>query len=303
MALHGPYAVQAGATLIDGIQSLGINTGTELIRGGGDGQVTHQMLTIGNQRPGMTFSTVKLAVALAAIGIDGFKIAAGSVFTAWLQAYAEGGKRTAGATHEKFIVNEGIIVPRTLTASHNGAGSIDYELIATYDGANEPILPTSNQALAGTPANDALHGAGPVKINGTLIPNIQEITIDFGIELIVGGGDSGVWPTFVAIDGQVPVITIRTTDVTQLQKLGLTGAAQGVTDSVVFLRKFAADGARVPDVTAEHISFTIDQGIIHVSDMSASHEGGSGAEATIVIAPSDDGISSIIAINTAVAIT
>lgn len=303
MTLHGPYAVQANATLIDGIQSLGINTGTEMIRGGGDGEVTHRTIAIGNQRPGMTFSTVKLAAALAAIGLDGYKIAAASLFTAWLQAYDEGAKRKAGSTHEKFIVTEGIIVPRTLTASHNGAGSIDYEVVATYDGTNEPILPTSNQALTGTPANDALHGAGPVKINGTLIPNIQEITIDFGIELIVGGGDSGVWPTFVAIERQVPIITVRTTDVTQLQKLGLDGTAQGATDSVVFLRKFAADGTRVADITAEHIAFTIDQGIIYVSDMSASHEGGSGAEATIVIAPSDDGTNAIIAIDTAIAIS
>ena len=98
-----------------------------------------------------------------------------------------------------------------------------------------------------------------------------------------------------------PKITIKTTDVISLSTFGLSGVAQGGTDSVIYLRKVAEGGARVQDGTAEHISFTVDEGMITVTGIDAND--GEVANSTIEITPTFDGKNDILAIGTAVAIT
>ena len=82
--------------------------------------------------------------------------------------------------------------------------------------------------------------------------------------------------------------------------LGLSGAAQGATDSVVYLRKLAKNGTRTADATAEHISFTIDDGMMYCSDITNRHGQRIGTE--IVIHPIYDGSIAILVIDPACAI-
>ena len=200
-----------------------------------------------------------------------------------------------------MTMKKGLLIPRTLTAPLDSLANLSFEAIASYDESNDPIVIAANQALEGSPAVSEGFVCGPAKINGVALPGVQEITIDFGITELVQAADGQVWPTFVAIMSRRPVITIRCLDVLSLNTFGLSGAAQGDTDSLIYLRKVAEGGLRVADDTAEHISFAIDEGRISVNTIGGGHDSPQASE--VKITPTYDGTNDIVAINTATAIT
>ena len=301
------YAVDVDDVLIDQVKSMGVSTELNEILEGGDGSHFNKFAAVGEQRDLMSFSTTALKAALDKVPLSGLKITAGAVVTAFFQAFAEGSTRGGTSKHVKMIVNEGIAVPRTLTVDNNGVATLSYDVVCTYDGTNVPILVTKEQSLAGDPTVDQLHTVGPVKINGTTIEGIQSINIDFGISLIILGGDGEGHVTYVAVQKIQPTITFVTLDLEVLESLKLGGTAQGETDSVVFLRKIDQNGLRVADGTAEHISFTITgdaddpHAMIHVQSGDATDEGE--ATASVRIIPTYDDSNDPIVIATAVAIT
>jgi len=309
--LHTIYAVKldtatlAGSSvLFDQIQSFAISTGIQRIAQSGDGQVNPTYVAVMSQRPVIRFGTSAIATALAACGISGTVIDADVTYPgieAWFQKLEEGGVRASGSSHLKMTGAQGILVPRSLSASQDGVAMVDFEAILTYDGTLDPVVIADNQALEGSPAVGELFTVGPVSINGATIEGIQGITVDFGISVISRAGDGQVWPTYAAIMSRAPSIQIQTTDVVSLATFGLSGTAQGASDSVVYFRKLSEGGTRVADGTAEHVSITVDDGIITVDNLEGSQDGVSGS--TVTITPSDDESNAILAVSTAAAIS
>lgn len=308
MDIHTLYAVNIATAesvdvLIDQISNQDIDAGiTELLLGA-DGNVDPDFVADGNQEPRITFTTSAIATALASIGIDGLKITSDvddDGLECWFRKVEEGGARAAGAENIKLTVNKGMLIPTTLTAPHNDVATLEYLLITVFDGTNDPIVILGSQDLEGTANVSEAFCAGPANINGVNLPGVQEITFDFGIDPFVLGADGIVWPNFTAIRAREPLITIRTLESAALSTFGLSGTAQGATDTVLYLRKIAKGGTRVPDVTAEHISLTIDDGMIRVPSTGGSHN--DPQEATVEIRPTYDGSNAIVAIDTAVAI-
>ena len=81
-----------------------------------------------------------------------------------------------------------------------------------------------------------------------------------------------------------------------LATLGLSGAAQTATNSVVYLRKLDAGGTRVADDGSEHISFAVDDGRVSVTGVTGPHGQTLGAD--VRISPTYDGVAAIFAIDT-----
>jgi hypothetical protein len=309
--LYKPYAVNlktatlaGSAVLMDQIQNFSIRTGIATALLSGDGAVDPTFVATSTQNPGITFDSTALATILAACGIDGAVIDADGAepgLECWFQAMADGGLRASGSSHLKFTAKKGILIPQAIQASHGGIASMGLVAVLVWDGANDPIVIADNQALSGSPAVGEAFTVGPVTINGTTLEGIQQTTIDPGIKVTSKGGGGEVWPTFVGISSRTPGIVVRTTDVSVLATLGLLGTAQGATDSVVYLRKKAPDGAgNVADGTGEHISVTMDAGKISVSEASVNQDGEGIAE--VVFTPACDGSNPIIAISTSAAI-
>ncbi|HUV11130.1 MAG TPA: hypothetical protein VMX12_09135 [Acidimicrobiia bacterium] len=308
-SLHTLYAVLlntetlgGSSVLFDQIQSFSISTGLSRIMQRGDGDVDPTYVSIMSQRPMFGFTTTALATALGSCGIGGAEIDNGTYpgIECWFQAMSEGGVRATGSSHFKMTGAQGILVPRSIQAAQDGVATVAFEAILTYDGSHEPIVFATSQALSGSPSVGELFTVGPVSINGAALTAIQGITVDPGISLITAAGDGDVWPTYVAIQSRDPSIRVSTTDVTALSTYGLDGTAQGATDSVVFFRKLAEGGTRTAEATAEHISITVDDGMITVENASVSQDGV--ASGDLVITPSYDGSNAIIAISAAAAI-
>jgi hypothetical protein len=289
---------------ISQIQDWNFDAGIAELIEAGDGVVDPTFAAVGAQRPKIAFTSSKIASILATIGIGGIDIEsdgddAGAEF--WLQKIAEGGTRASGNNHMKLTMNKGMIFVRQISATNDRMATVSMEALATYDGSNAPFVVATSQALSGSVGSSEGYVCGPVVINGTTLEAVQEITIDFGIQETFVSGDGEVYPTFAAIMSRRPIITVRTLDVESLSTFGLSGVAQGATDSVVYLRKVSEGGTRVADGTGEHISFTVDEGRIAVQTIPASD--GEPAMAEVKITPTYDGSNAIIAISTTATIS
>jgi len=307
MDRHVLYAVNidtvdAGDVFIDQISDFNVSPQISKRLTGADGAVFNTHAAVRNQEPRLTFTTSKLATVLAKIGIQGLPISSDADepgLEAFLQKTVEGGTRASGAEHQKLTIKKGIIVPRTLNAGLDGA-DLDLEAIATWDGTNDPIIVADNQALTGTPSVSELFCVGPAYINGASLEGIQNISIDFGIQVTLRYHQGDVWPHWSGIMLIQPVITITTDDALTLSTFGLSGTAQGETNSVIYLRKTQKNGTRVANDVAEHISFTVDDGHISVDNVRGPH--GSILASVVRIDPIYDGTNDPIVINTATVI-
>ena len=305
-----PYAVSlntatlgAGAVLLDQIQNFEDDPGINLVVASGDGQVDPTYVAVMSQRPTMSFGSSALATILGACGISGAVIDADGTYpglVAWYQKMAEGGIRASGSAHLKMTAKEGLLIPTSVTAQQDGTAMVSVQAGLTYDGTNAPIVVADSQALSGSPAVGEMFTVGPVSINGATLEGIQSISFDPGLSLVFGAGDGDVWPTYVSVQARRPRISVVTTDVSALATLGISGAAQGASDSVVWFRKKAEGGTLTADATAEHISLTMDDGMAIPGRGSVTQDGHATREVTLV--PSWDGTNAIIVISTAAAI-
>ena len=303
------YAVNIATTaavdlFIDQIVRQRISPGIQRILAGGSGSVDPTYVAVMDQKPTITFDTTALATVLASCGISGLKIDSdvddvGAEF--WFQKLEEGGTRATGANHRKMTVNEGLLVPVEIRAPHNGApATLSMSLAITWDGTNDPIVLESSQSLTGSPSVGEIFTAGPVMINGAEVEGIQETIIRFGLDVMTIGGSGSVWPTYAAIRAREPEIVFTTLDASHFATYGFSGTAQGATDSIVYLRKVAEGATRVANATAEHISFTLDEGMVHTQEVGGDHN--NPQMPSLIFVPTYDGSNAIIVVNTATAI-
>lgn len=274
MDLHTLYAVDYDGTLICGIQDFALTPGLQAALMAGDGQVFNSFVAAQTVAPRITFSTTQIAAALTKTGIAGASIDSGNLLTMYLQKLLEGGTRAGTLSHLRMVVNEGLLIPRRLTADGNGS-RLSFEAICTYDGSLAPVVLTADQTLAGSPVTAEGFVVGPVLINSATVklPGVQSIDLDFGIQETVMSGDGLVYPTFVAIQKIEPVLTINCTEAIAINTYGLDGDAQGAVVTSFYLRKLSPGGTRVANETAQHVKFynTASKGMITVDNVGGSH--------------------------------
>lgn len=209
------------------------------------------------QKPSLEFTTSQLDVLLPAIGVGG--AAVGSTTTYFKLASTTGNAARPSLVHQKVVLPQTCGYWTSIRLTHNGVGEANVVLVSIWDGTNDPFVYTGSQALAGTFASSgySFYGAGPAAINGVQLPGIQEITIDSGIRLIQVGDTSEEFDTFVGIEKVEPTITIRTLETVDWSTIGLRGTVLDGTNGVAcYARKWSANGSRVANITAQHISFT-----------------------------------------------
>lgn len=312
MNLHTLYAVNVATTtvalLIDQIEQFGVDPRIQEVLQSADGQVDPSFLATMGQDPRISFTTSDLAAVLATstskLLINGLLVDSDLTHAGvqcFFQKIAEGGTRTAGANHIKMTTTEGLLVPRQLTARQGAVATLAMELLTTYDGTNNPIQIATSQSLVGTPSVSTLHTLGPVMINGVQLTGIQEMTYDAGIQEVVQAADGQPWPTFAGIMSRQPMFSITTTETVSLSTFGIYGAAQGATDSIIYLRALAAGGTRDADDAGTHISLKIDAGMIRVRQISGGQ--GQPQMSRIEIRPTWDGSNDIVVVDTAASIS
>jgi hypothetical protein len=287
--------VVTSAGQINQISAEDLDTGIEEVYAAGDGRVDPNFVAAILQAPRGTLSTMAIVRALGFVPMAGLAIN-GTAIGFYFQQYAQGSTRDANGAL-KVSMDDGLIVPVSIEADQRQA-SITYEVIGrTNDGTTNPLAVAIDQALPALTAADQWFVAGPASINGTAIDSVETVRVDFGIQTISVASNGLPYPRFVAVQARQPSIVIGCRDPELLNTLGVGGVAQGVTDSLVYLRKCAANGARVADNVAEHLKLSIDQGRIQVSRL-----GGAEGNCEVRISPTYDGTADIVAVTAGAAI-
>lgn len=290
--------VVTSAGQINQIQNSAVDTGLQEMLEYGDGKVDPEFVAVEMQSPRFAFTTTAIKKALDASGWSALALT--TAMDVWFRAIAQGGFRTNTAACTKVTGTHGILVPRSIQADQRNA-TISYEaLLRSNDGTTNPIAVAVSQNLPTLDVASQRYVAGPCKINGVAIDSVQSIGIDFGFAAFTEGSDGTPFPRFAAVQTRTPSIVITCFDVHLLDTYTVAGAAQGATDSVVYLRKVAADATRVAAATEEHISFTIDAGRISVRSLGGDHLGRTVVQVTIT--PISDATNDTLALDTTAAI-
>lgn len=216
---------------------------------------THPMFVANkHQKPMIEFATPQLSTYLGAVGVGGASL--GSTSTYFKKGAATGSVARATAGHKRIVIASSIAHWTQVRLPHNEKAEVSGVLTAIYDGSNDPFVYTGSVALSGNLTAGEFFGVGPCAINGTLIPGIQEITVESGVRLLQAGASSEEFDTFVGIEITNPKVTIRTLEEVNWSTLGLRGTALDGTNGVVFYaRRFSANGSRVADATTSHVKF------------------------------------------------
>lgn len=124
----------------------------------------------------------------------------------------------------------------------------------------DPLVFTNSLALTNASDVAYLFTLGPVKINGTLLNEVEEVTWNNNItyEEVISDGDGFL--TYCGVRRTAPTISIKTKDAAAMSLFGTRGTAASAI--WVYLRKKLQSQINVADATAEHIKFVGSAGTI-----------------------------------------
>lgn len=300
-ALYTLAAVNCAGTTICGITDDNIETGITLFEIGADGSVNLKHVGVDTVMPVINFTTMEIAKALDVTGMGGAAISSNAVL--YLQQCTQDGTRKASTDHVTATIAAGFVQPVSISAPSNGGKATMSVAIhaRSTDGSTAPIAYATGATYGLTVSESEGFVAGPVSLNGSALAGVQNTNLDFGVSVGKQTADGEIYPTFLWVQEQKPRITIETLDPTVVNTYGVTGTAQGSSDSVVYLRKVAKNGTRVANATAEHISFTVDDGMIVPTGQSGSH--GSPRTGSVDLVPTYDGTAAVIVLDSSVAIS
>lgn len=291
--VHTLARVDIDSNIIDQVQDFTMTPGLAEIVLGGDGQVDPTFVGIGEVKPVISFTTNACKTALAASALDGLAFAAGTG-TFYFYKINEGGTRTLASNNIKMVADEGMLLPRRMSATQGQTATITYDVvIASTDGLSA-IAVTTAQTVTESAGVGELYTVGECTLNGDALKGVQAINVDFGIREVVLGGDGQAWPTFVGIQERRPSITIDTHDLDLLDDLYSAtqwGEAQTASDSTITFAEIQEGVA----ARGTPIVFTIDEGHLHYERIAGSH--GQQQMATIRITPTWDGVAAIMVIS------
>lgn len=158
---------------------------------------------------------------------------------------------------ESFTARQGQIVELRCRLVHifNLASGVD------------PLVFTNSLALTNTSAIAYLFTLGPIKLNGTFLNAVEEVTWNNNIEYEEVASDGDGFLSYCGIKKFRPTVSIMTRDLALLSTFGTRGTALSALSC--FLRKKLQSGINVADATAEHIKLAATVGTIKAREAQA----------------------------------
>lgn len=288
--------VTVGGTTIQSINSSETRGGVEIIKSHGSADVAPVFIGHGQQAPEIRFTTNDLLSLLSTEGVGIFGLTLDSASNQYWKLVPEAGRTARDAeSHTRCTINQGVVYIESINLPSNGMATANVVMAASYDGTNAPIVVTGSVALPATELADAgMFGGGPIQINGTLVPYIQDVTINTGITAEPKFSDSVTWPYRINLKMVQPTVTITTERIADFTTYGLVGGAlNGTTGLAVYARKYvnnvASAAQRVASATTTHLKFTFPSGTYRVDSVNASGEDAAQIQIIAEIAVADSG--------------
>ena len=186
--------------------------------------------------------------------------AAGDGINIYFPLYIHGGSFAPGSVHHKTTIGDGILIPDRLRLPHQDTAMLDARIIAvSADGSAVPITYSESAALPATvyPTSNEVFTLGPLDLNSYNVEGIQEINVDFGINVQKVSGGGVIYNALSFIDSIQPIITVRTTNVDVTGEITEAGKSYTASTVTFYAKKRADGGTFVANGTAEHIKFTL----------------------------------------------
>lgn len=297
--LHG---IVNSSTFISQFTSQELSPGIEALVAHASGQVHPQFAANMGQRPEVRFTTPQVKSILDLVGSTGIYDLSGANTDLFFKVAADQGSRGASASmlHHRFRVAQGFLVLERLTAGHRSEAQAQCRIICGYDGTNSPLVYAGSQALSGTPASGEHYVLGECHLNSAEVDGVQDLDMDWGHNILQAGSSGELYDTFNALLQSSPTVSMTALNSAFWSTATINGL--DLSAASLYLRKLARSG-RVADNVAEHIKFTLADGLIFIDRTTG--EGMSPNTTTIQIRPiaaSDTGVGITLS-STTVAIT
>lgn len=257
--IHSVERTGAGPWALHDLTAQEFQNDMDLWLGQAAGAVSPTLAVPIQRTPKYPFSATQLTTALTAIGMAGSAIATDTPFKAYFAKWDSRASQAASG-HELITISEGFIVPMSLVLSQGTEpAALDFMLhILELAAGGTPIAHTTGATLPTLDAVDEAFTLGDVYYNtGTQIPDVSQVSIEFGLETEVIHRDGRQYPKSIFIMRIVPKIVVTMDDIATARLLG-SATHDGVpytTELTVFARKLSPTTGVVIDVTAEHIKF------------------------------------------------
>lgn len=280
-----PYAAflntEAGTTLIiNQIDSEQPDSGVKLFEEATGSEYDRMFVADKSIEPVVKFDTSDLTV-LTTVGLAGVLINPGDAtpgMTFFGRYFPTGGlpAATSASDHLELLISDGLLVPLSVRASHNSVAKLSLQAhailgtTATYSSATPFVWTTAQAITTGATATANIFTTGPIKVDGVLYQGIEDINVNFGIEVVKEGSDGDVYPSFIGIIMRMTSIEFTTADP---QLMATFGDAYALSSSfAAYFRKVAANGTRVPIATTTHMKVAGTTGMITPGSVSLTHK-------------------------------
>jgi hypothetical protein len=267
------------------------------------GDVYPRHIAAYSHTPRPTFRTVCLQDALDQIGLTGLALTYGGI-NLYAQKFAEGAMAASGSVHRKYNITEGLAYPVRLTCDHRQDAEIEYGIIPTYDGSNDPIVETDSSALPTAPTDNERFTLGSVTIESIAVAQLTRLEVDFGAMAQGQSTDSDIYETHCMIREIRPTIRLTGTNIEWLKATAIprTGLVFTHANTKLYLRKRGTGAsAFVANGTAEHIKITA-AGLAVITNP-FDDQGDDPAQVQMELTVAYDGTNAPLVITTASAIT
>lgn len=253
--------------IIGGVTSNSIAANANILRQVANNSIHAREATLNGLTPVGRFVTTDAQNALKVFGLSGF------CFEAPIHNYfqLQGCKGPeAGSVHIRYRVEEGIVVPITLSVDHQGDVQITYEIRVRWDGtANPPVVQDTGVPIPAAAGADLKY-----TMNKMELPNITNtapigvtgktnITINFNTTTQGIGADSEIFDRIQSLDSSLPTTTITGLDMNWFEEeiMDLIGKKTNVGDVVIW---FAQRNAALTDTVHFQIA---QQGYMYWNDV------------------------------------
>lgn len=237
--------------------------------GGGSAYDTHLARQPGD--PTIGFSCLDIKAVLDKTGMNLVEIKSGDVFTSYWTKTIDGGFNDPASVHEKRIVNKGILAISSVDVSLLDDARVHCAVMAVHDGTNAPIVLSGTNAPSTADSVSVRWGLGPIRVNDSLVEGIQGFTVHTGVVVTPRRHNGLEYARQASARITGPRVEVRTLDATVMRTFGITGAALTGAGGEFFLRKLTQDAGPVANATAEHIEFTIANGMVTPGVASGDH--------------------------------
>ncbi len=241
----------ASATTVRGLSNVQIRANSEVRKEQASGSLFADTASLDAVKPVASITTFDIPGAIAAFGLTG-QCFTSDVSKPGITIFAQ--KQdcagiASGSVHDSYQIRQGVIVPRTLSVEHRGNASISYDIYASYDGTNAPVvrninvaLPTAASASIGRWTMDAM------VLANTAVEGKRSIQIDFNASVAQEGADSEQYDRVMSIGSIMPRITVNGVDTSWFVTHGALNGKQLTTNNNFFLKKRDVSAA-----TAAHV--------------------------------------------------